>query len=201
MTPKRKYAPSWNPLRSTAFTYSNPTPSHIRFRDEKAKSDFFENFSRQGIHSECQVILSNFSDIDLPTVIHSREWKSLCDIPITYPSVLIQEFYSNMHGFDFSVPLFIIRVRGTCIVVTLDIVSNVLHVPRVEHPNYPGCDRLKTVSKDELISSFCEHPSNWGERQFTYYSGFAKGPHFLNMVMNFFLHPLSHYNSITEPRA
>ena len=30
---------------------------------------------------------------------------------------------------------------------------------------------------------------------------FAKGPRFLNMVMNFVLHPLSHYNSITEPRA
>ena len=106
-----------------------------------------------------------------------------------------------MHGFDFSIPQFSTHIRGTHIVVTPDIVSNVLHAPRVEHPNNPGCDCLKTVSKDELISSFCEHPSNWGERQFTYYSGFAKGPHFLNMVMNFFLHPLSHYNSITEPRA
>ena len=69
-----------------------------------------------------------------------------------------------MHGFDFSVPLFVIRVRGTCIVVTLDIVSDVLRVLRVEHLDYLGCDRLKTVSKDELISSFCERPSNWGER-------------------------------------
>ena len=65
-----------------------------------------------------------------------------------------------MHGFDFSVPLFITRVRGTRIVVTSDIVSDMLCVPRVEHPDYPGCDRLKTVSKDELISSFCERPSN-----------------------------------------
>ena len=30
---------------------------------------------------------------------------------------------------------------------------------------------------------------------------FAKGPHFLNVVMTFVLHPLSHYNSITEPCA
>ena len=82
-----------------------------------------------------------------------------------------------------------------------EIVSNVLHVPRVEHPDYPGCDRLKTVSKDELISTFCERPFDWGEHQFTYCSGFAKGPRFLNMVMTFVLHPLSHYNSITEPRA
>ena len=69
-----------------------------------------------------------------------------------------------MHEFDFLVSLFITRVRGMRIVVTPDIVSNVLRVPRVEYLDYPGCDRLKTVSKDELISSFCERPSNWGER-------------------------------------
>ena len=68
-----------------------------------------------------------------------------------------------MHGFDFSVPHFITRVRGTRIVVTPDIVSDVLCVPRLEHSDYLGCDRLKTVSKDELFSSFCEHPSDWGE--------------------------------------
>ena len=99
-----------------------------------------------------------------------------------------------MHGFDFSVPLFITHVRGTRIVVTPDIVSDVLRVLRIEHPDYPGCDHLKTMSKNELISSFYEHPSDWGERQFTYCSGFAKGPHFLNMVMTFVLHPLSHVN-------
>ena len=75
--------------------------------------------------------------------------------------MLIQEFYSNMHGFDYSVPLFVTCVRGTRIVVTLDIVFDVLHVPRVAHPDYLSCDRLRTVSKDELISSFCECPSNW----------------------------------------
>ena len=32
-------------------------------------------------------------------------------------------------------------------------------------------------------------------------STFAKGPRFMNMVMTFVLHPLSHYNSITEPSA
>ena len=86
-------------------------------------------------------------------------------------------------------------------VVTLDIVSDVLRVPRVEHPDYPGCDHLKIVSNDELISSFCERPSDWGEHQFTFCSGFAKGPRFLYMVMAFVLHPSSHYNSITKSRA
>ena len=38
-----------------------------------------------------------------------------------------------------------------CIVVILELVSDVLRVPRVEHPNYPGCEHLQTVSKDEII--------------------------------------------------
>ena len=85
--------------------------------------------------------------------------------------------------------------------VTLDIVFDVLHVPRVVHSLYLDCDCLRTMSKYKLISSFCEHPSDWGDRQFTSCSAFAKGPRFLNMVMTFVLHPLSHYNSITEPHA
>ena len=51
-----------------------------------------------------------------------------------------------MHGIDSSVPLFHTRVRGMHIVVTLQLVVDVLHVPRVEHPDYPEYDRLRTVS-------------------------------------------------------
>ena len=107
----------------------------------------------------------------------------------------------NMLGFDYSVPQFSTHVRGTRIVVTPNILSKVLHVSRVVHPNYPGCDRLRTVSKDELMSLFCETPSFWGNRQNTRCSTFPKGPRFLNMVMTFILHPLSHYNTITKPYA
>ena len=70
--------------------------------------------------------------------------------------MIIQEFYSNMHRFDYSIPHFITRVRGTRIVVTPDLIFEVLHVPRVEFVDYPGCDYLRTVSKDELMSLFCE---------------------------------------------
>ena len=59
-----------------------------------------------------------------------------------------------MHEFDYSVPLFVTRVRGTRFVVTPDIVSDVLCVSRVEYLDYPNCDRLRTTSKDELISFF-----------------------------------------------
>ena len=77
--------------------------------------------------------------------------------------MLIQEFYSNMHGFDFSVPYFITYVQGTRIAITPQIITDVLCVPRVEFPNYSGCECLMTVSKNELMYAFCERPSDWGE--------------------------------------
>ena len=73
--------------------------------------------------------------------------------------------------------------------------------PVLAHPDYPSFERLRTVSKDELVSLFCETPSSWGDHQNTHCSAFAKGPRFLNMVMTFVLHPLSHYNTITKPRV
>ena len=188
-------------MHSKASFSSDPTPSHIQFRDEDARKDFSENFSRRGVLLERRVILADFANTDIPTIIHSRGWESLCDVSVTCLTMLIQEFYSNMHGFDFSVPLFFTRVRGTHIVVTSQLVVDVLHVLKVEHPNYLGCERLQTMSKDEMISAFYERPADWGDRQFTPCQPFAKGPRFMNMVMTFILHPLSHYNSITEPRA
>ena len=143
----------------------------------------------------------NFANTDLPDVIHSRGWESLCDVLVTCPSVLIPEFYFNMHKIDSSVPLFHTHVRGTHIVVTPQLVADVLHVLRVEHLDYPGCDRLRTMSKDETISAFCKCPFDCGDRQFTPCKAFTKGLRFLNMVITFVLHPLSHYNSITEPHA
>ena len=106
-----------------------------------------------------------------------------------------------MHGIDRSVPLFFTHVRGTHIHVTPQLVADVLHVPRIKFPDYPSRECLRTVSRDELMSSFCECPPTWGELLFTPCRPFAKGPGFMNMVMTFVLHPLSHYNSITEPRA
>ena len=65
-----------------------------------------------------------------------------------------------MHGFDYSIPQFVTRIRGIQLVVTPGIVFEVLHVPRVAHPDYPGSKRLRTMSKDELASLFCETPSS-----------------------------------------
>ena len=148
---------------------------------------------------ERQVILSDFADTDLPSIIHSKGWESLCDVPVTCPLVLIQEFYSNMHGIDRLVPLFFTRIRGTHIPITPQLVAEVLQVPRIEFPDYPSCERLRTMSKDELMFAFYERPTTWGEHLFTPCQPFTKGLRFMNMVMTFVLHPFSHYNSITEP--
>ena len=102
-----------------------------------------------------------------------------------------------MHSIDTSMPQFVTTFRGTRIVVTPNLISEILHVPRVSHPNYPSCQRLRIVSKDELLSHFYETPSIWGERQNTPCLDFAKGLRFLNMVMTFVLTLLSHYKSIT----
>ena len=106
-----------------------------------------------------------------------------------------------MNGIDRSVPLFFTCVRGTHIPVTPQLVADVLRVPRIEFPDYPSCECLRTMSRDELMSAFCERPTALGEHLFTPCRPFAKGPRFINMVMTFVLHPFSHYNSITEPRA
>ena len=106
-----------------------------------------------------------------------------------------------MHSLDYSIPHFITSVQGTYIVVTPKLISYVLHVPRDSHPDYPKCSRLRIVSKDELLSLFCETLSSWGDHQNTLCLGFVKGLRFLNIVITFVLHLLSHYNSITEPRA
>ena len=92
MAPKRKSTSSRNPLRSGASSSSSPsdpTSSHVKFLNDKAHKDFSENFSWRCIHSKCQVVLSDFFDIDLPTIIYNRGWESLCDIPVTCPSVII----------------------------------------------------------------------------------------------------------------
>ena len=65
-----------------------------------------------------------------------------------------------MHGFDTFIPRFVTQVQGTRIVVTRELISKVLLIPRVLHPDYPTCQRLRTVSKDILLSLFYETPSS-----------------------------------------
>ena len=106
LAPKRKSTPAQNPLHSGASTSFDHARLSLRFCNNDAHKAFTEKFSRWGFHLKRQVILGHFADTDLPTIIHSWEWESLCDVSVTCPLVLIQDFYSNMHGIDRSVPLF-----------------------------------------------------------------------------------------------
>ena len=70
--------------------------------------------------------------------------------------MLIQEFYSNMHGIDRLVPFFFTCVRGTRIPVTPQLVADVLRVPRIEFLNLSSC--LLFVSALLLgVSVFSHH--------------------------------------------
>ena len=187
MAPKHKSTLIWNPFRSGSSSSSNLPFTHVWFHDKKAHQDFSENFSKCGIHLEYHVIRLDFSDTSFPDVIHTWGWESLCEIPLRCPTVFIQKFYSNMHSTDTSVPQFVTTFRGKHIVVTSDLIFKILHVPKVSHPDYPSCQHLRTVSKDELLSHFYETPSIWGERQNTPCSGFAKGPNSLTWWWHLFL--------------
>ena len=71
MAPKRKSTPARNPLRYGASSSFDYAPLFLRFHDDDAHKAFSGKFSRRGVHSEHQVILADFANTDLPTVIHS----------------------------------------------------------------------------------------------------------------------------------
>ena len=90
--------------------------------------------------------MSDFPDTPLPGGFRFQGWASLCEIPKRCPNMFIQEFYSNMHAIDTSIPRFTTIFRGTHIIVTLEFISEVLHVPRVDCPDYPSHRPLSSVS-------------------------------------------------------
>ena len=159
MAPK-KSVPSKNLIRCGSFSTSFPSDS-IWFRDEKARNDFFENFSDRVIHSKRQVIFLNFPDTPLPDAISSRGWAFLCEKPSWCLDMFIQEFYSNIHAIDTSAPQFIMVFCSTRIIVTPDFISEVLRVPKVDLPDYPSHPCLSSISRDELALLFYEKAMLW----------------------------------------
>ena len=127
-----------------------------RFRDSKSQKDFDENFSDKAIHLERHVILSDFLDIPLPRAFSSWGWESLCEKPSRCLSMFIQEFYSNIHAIDTSVPQFNTIFRGTRIVVTPELIFEVLYVLRAARLDYPSYPCLCSISRDEWATHFHE---------------------------------------------
>ena len=81
----------------------------------------------------------------------------------------------------------------------MDLLLDILHVPRVDHLDYPSHPRLRNIPRDELASLFCEKAMVWQDTLNFSTTEFAKGSRILNMVMTFVLTPQSHYNTIIEP--
>ena len=97
--------------------------------------------------------------------------------------------------------MFFTQFRGTCIVVTPELIFDVLQVPRVDSPNYLASPVLRALSRDVLASRFYERSMSWGHKLSFVTHDFAKDPQISNMVKMFILTPRSHYNTITKPRA
>ena len=89
MAPMHKSTPIRNPFRFGASSSSDSAPLSLPFRNDDAHKAFSKNFSRRGLHSEHQVILTDFANTDLLIIIHSWGCESLCDVPVTCPLVLI----------------------------------------------------------------------------------------------------------------
>ena len=115
--------------------------------------------------------------------------------------MFIQKLYSNMHAIDNSVPGFIMVFWGKHIVVTPELIFEVLCVPRVNCPDYLSHHHFSSISRDEFALLICEEAMLWGGTLNFSTTKFAKGPRILNMVMTFVLTPQSHYSTITKPHA
>ena len=114
--------------------------------------------------------------------------------------MFIQDFYSNIQAIDTFVPRFTALVHGTCI-LTLELISEVLHVPRLAILDYLRSLVLQSLSRDALVSHFCERPSLWGSILSMVSRDFARDPRVFNMMMKFIHTPCSHYNTITKVHA
>ena len=102
MAPK-KFIPSKNLISRRGSSSSYSLPSKDGFHDSKSQKDF-ENFCDRVIHLERQVILSDFLDTPLPGEFSFRGWDPLYEKPYRCPNVFIEEFYSNIHIIDTSIP-------------------------------------------------------------------------------------------------
>lgn len=196
MAPK-KSIPSRNPISHRGSSSSSSFPFRDRFHDPKSQKDFEENFCNRAIHSKRHVVLFDFLDTLLLGVFNSWDWESLWEKPSRSPSVCIKESYSNIHAINISIPQFTMVFKGTCIVLTSKLISNVLCVPRVAHSDYPSAPHFHSISQDELASHFCEKPILWGNTLNCTTHDFANGLRILNIVMAFVLTLRSHYNTIT----
>ena len=167
MAPKCKSNLTRNTFRSTSSLSSDlPVPSlHVRFHKEKAHHirTSLRTFLNVAFIWSAMWFCRTFSTLLYPMSftlgdgnlfvrylwgVPSCSYKSFTPIcTVSIPLYLNLLWYSEVH-----------------ISLSLRILYSRYYTSRVAHPNYPACQRLRTVSKDKLFSHFCETPSIWGKR-------------------------------------
>ena len=152
----------------------------MRFCDEKARDDFFENFFDWVIHLECQVILFDFLDTLLPDAFSSWGWASLYEIPKRCPSVFI-----NIHAINTS-------IRDTTTRDKLIFPSTAIHV-HVTIPLFSPFYVMGAISKEPISRIDAQLVAKWPHVESTSMDATSTSPHlplpFFHLKLTFLLLP------------
>ena len=127
MAPKKSTTPICN-LVSHASSSFSPVLDSLQFNDKNCWKAFKENFTLHRPHVEHQIILSELSNTAIPKTFQSCGLEFLCERLTTCLVVYVQEFYSNIYIVGTSVPMFTTSVQGTCISMTPELISELVHV-------------------------------------------------------------------------
>ena len=157
MAPKRKSTPAQNPFHSGASSSSISAPFSLRFHDDDAHKAFSENFLDDVFIRNAKSYWRTSPTLTFPlsfTVGNGSHYVTSQSLVLSCLSWSFTPTCTRL------IVQYLSRIWGTCIPVTSQLVANVLRVPRIEFPDYPSCERLQTVSKDKLMATFCECPSD-----------------------------------------
>lgn len=148
--PKRARTTPSTPSASTSF-------NRTRYISAVALDVFGSRFSLRPVLFElevimsdlCEVIMSDLSPV-LTAIFSTRGWKPLL-VGLVYPlSLFVQKFYANIH--DVSGSSFRVFLWGRVVKITLDFISNLIHIPRVICPTFPYLT-LDSLPTDSLVHS------------------------------------------------
>lgn len=158
-------------LPKRARTSMQPSSRSISY----SKSRFISSTAQDVIGSQFfypilvkrELILFYFSP-DLATIFTTWGLEPLLVELNPSPSLLVQEFYANIH--DISRSTFRVFLRGKTIKIILDVMSSTVYIPRVVHPLFPYLS-IDTLSDYALCAQICglsctPHPCPWTRLDF-----------------------------------
>ena len=168
--------------------------NQIRFETVTNEKMFETLIKDRSIWAERQINLD-----ELPLSVHRnlqcRNWLTLCKDLQPLPAALIREFYFNLYiCSDDNLSTWI---RGQSFVITNDVVSDALNVPRVHRPTYP-------YSKCPLISDvmtlLCGRSMTWGSNPRINSSELTEFNYIFFKIACHNIFPISHVHTIPIER-